>query len=125
LVPCERNAAASVMQLRASKQLQSLLVSTLLGALRGAVKKSFARVHGEAPIDAWPISDFQLAVASLVPEHRTQFTEAALYMHFSVKLLCDNIACFALLIKNGEKKCNSKLIIRNFKTKLLGARPDF
>jgi hypothetical protein len=115
---------ASVMQLRASKLPQSLWVSTLLGALRGAAKKSFTRVHGEAPIDAWSLSDFQLAVASLVPEHRTQFTEAALAMHFSAKSLCDDIARFALLMKNGEIECNSKFIFRNLQTKLLEARPD-
>jgi hypothetical protein len=103
---------ASVMQLRASKLPQSLWVSTLLGALRGAAKKSFTRVHGEAPIDAWSLSDFQLAVASLVPEHRTQFTEAALAMHFSAKSLCDDIARFALLMKNGEITLN--LYLENY-----------
>jgi hypothetical protein len=115
---------ASVMQLHASKLPQSLWVSTLLGALREAAKKSLTRVHGEAPIDAWSLSDFQLAVASLVPEHRTQFTEAALAMHFTAKSLCDDIARFALLMKNGEIECNSKFIFRNLQTKLLEARPD-
>jgi hypothetical protein len=38
----------SVMQLRASKQLQPLWASTLLGAWRGAAKKSFTHVHGES-----------------------------------------------------------------------------
>jgi hypothetical protein len=103
------------MQLRASTLSQSLWVSTLLGALRGAAKKSFTRIQGEAPMDAWSLSDFQLAVASLVAEHCTQFTEAGLDMQFSAKLLCDDIARFALLMKNGEFECNSKFIFRNYK----------
>jgi hypothetical protein len=99
-------------------------VSTLLGAVRVAAKKSFTRVHGEAPIDAWSFSDFQLAVTKLVPKHRTQFTEAAIDMQFSAKSLCDDITRFALLMKKGEIKCNSKFIFRNLQTKLMEDRPD-
>jgi hypothetical protein len=123
-LPLLRWLRASVMQLRASRLPQSLWVSILLGALLGAAKKSFTRVHGESPIDSWSLEDFQLAVASLVPEHRTQFTEAAPDMQFSAKSLCDDIARFALLMKNGEIECNSKCIFRNLQTKLLAARPD-
>jgi hypothetical protein len=78
----------------------------------------------EALTNSWSLEDFQLAVASLVPEHRTQFTEAALDMRFSAKSLCDDIARFALLMKNYEIECNSRFIFRNLQTKLLAARPD-
>jgi hypothetical protein len=106
---------ASAMQLCASTLPQSLWVSTLSGALRGAAKKSFTRIQGEAPVDAWSFSDFQLAVASLVTELCTQFTEAGLDMQFSAKLLCDDISRFALLMKNGEIDCNSKFKFRSYK----------
>jgi hypothetical protein len=42
-----------VMQLRASNLPSSLWVSTLLGALRGAARKSFICMHGDAPVNEW------------------------------------------------------------------------
>jgi hypothetical protein len=70
-----------------------------VGSVRVAAKKSFTRVHGEAPIDAWSFSDFPLAVTKLVPEYRIQFTEAALDTQFFAKSLCDDITRFALLME--------------------------
>jgi hypothetical protein len=114
------------MQLRASQLPQEHWVSKLLGALGGAAKKSFTRIHGEAPTNTWSGEDFQLAVASLVPDHAVQFSMAATNMRFSAKTLCDDIARFALLIKNGDLMVNpnSRFVFTYLQNKLIEAQAN-
>jgi hypothetical protein len=112
------------MILRASHLPSSLWVSTLLGALRGAARKSFIRMHGDAPINEWSLDQFQVAVATLVPEHKTLFTEAALDMQFSTKSLCDDIARYALYMQHGEIDIITCFVFQRLQNKLLQAKPD-
>jgi hypothetical protein len=112
------------MQLRASQLPQELWVSTMLGALRGAARKAFTRKHGDAPIDRWTLEEFQLAVASLVPDHEAQFTDVAMEMQFKAKTLCDDIAQFALMVRHGELDANSRYVFIKLQQKLLKAVPE-
>jgi hypothetical protein len=114
------------MQLQASQLPQQHWVSKLLGALSGAAKKSLTRVHGDAPINTWSVDDFQLAVASLLPDHMVQFSMDAMKMQFSAKTLSDDIARFALLVKNGDKGVdrNSRFVFAQLQNKLIEARAN-
>jgi hypothetical protein len=64
-----------------------------------------------------------VAVATLVPEHKTLFTEAALDMQFT-KSLCDDIARFALYMQHGEININTCFVFQRLQKKLLQAKPD-
>jgi hypothetical protein len=112
------------MQLRASQLPHKLWVSTMLGALRGAVRKAFTRKHGDAPIDRWTLEEFQLAVASLVPDHEAEFTDVAMEMQFKAKTPCDDIAQFALMVRHGELNADSGYVLIKLQQKLFKAVPE-
>jgi hypothetical protein len=63
---------------------------------------------------------FQLAVASLVPDHEAQFTDVAMEMYFKAKTLCDDVAQFALMVRHGEMNADSCYVFK----KLQLAVPD-
>jgi hypothetical protein len=71
-----------------------LWVATTLGALRGAARASFTRIHGDVPLNDWTFEQFQLVLTSVVHNDAAQFSRAALALKFSVKTLCDDIAQF-------------------------------
>jgi hypothetical protein len=116
----------SVMQLRASQLLEQYWVSTLLSALRGAAKKAFTRIYGDEPIHTWSLEKFHVSIARLVPDHETQFTETALGMVFHAKSLCDDIAQFAMLLRNGDREVglNTRFVFKRLQDKIRTAAPS-
>jgi hypothetical protein len=78
------------MQLRTSQLPQELWVATTLGALRGAARASFTRIHGDAPLNNWTFEQFQLALTSLVPNHSQQVLDTLSQRGLKAKLSkCD------------------------------------
>jgi hypothetical protein len=116
----------SVMQLRASQLPEQYWVSTLLSALRGAAKKAFTRIYGDEPIHTWSVEKFHVSIAQLVPDHETQFTETALDMVFHAKSLGDDIAQFAMLLRNGDREVglNTRFVFKRLQDKIRTAVPS-
>jgi hypothetical protein len=115
----------SVMQLRASQLPEQYWVSTLLSALRGAAKKAFTRIYGDEPIHTWSLEKFHVSIARLVPDHETQFTETVLDIVFHAKSLCDDIAQFAMLLRNGDHEVglNTRFVFKRLQDKIRTVAP--
>jgi hypothetical protein len=101
-------------------------VSVLLQHLVGAAKRMFLKKYGHRlhELQTWTLDEAKLAIASLVPEHRTLFTKAAMKMTFTAKELANNVETFATYVQNGELHVEgNRLIFDQLQEKIVGSMP--
>jgi hypothetical protein len=100
----------------------------LLQHLVGAAKRMFLKKYGQRlhELQTWTLDEAKRAIASLVPEHRTLFTKAAMNMTFTAKELANNVETFATYVRNGEFHVEgNRLIFDQLQEKLLAACPNY
>lgn len=114
----------SLFTLRASNLEEVHQVPLLISHLVGPAKSAFMHVHNNSPIKTWTVKDAELAIASLVPDHKQHFSREGMNMTFRAESLPDDIAQFELLMKHGEIDANTKYVFDTFQSKLLDAKPE-
>lgn len=88
-------------RLASSSFAESDKVAALVSALTGGARAAFNALYANASVHEWSLDDTFDKLAALVPEHKVQFTRAALAMQFRRDCLIDDIKTFALYVQYG------------------------
>ena len=111
-----------------SRLPSDLHVPVLVSHLTGAAKRAFLRRWGTldaSVMHAWSLKDAKIAIASLVPNHKVQFTKLAFDMQFSAHSLANDLQKFALYMQHGELPAdNSRYVFDRLQEKMQRAVRD-